>query len=30
MILDNYKIKMSKEFIEKHKTPYGVIGFRDI
>lgn len=22
--LDNYKIKMSKELIEKHKTPYGI------
>ena len=22
--LENYKIKMSKELIEKHKTPYGI------
>lgn len=22
--LDNYKINMSKELIEKHKTPYGI------
>lgn len=22
--LDNYKIRMSKELIEKHKTPYGI------
>ncbi|MBK5242621.1 hypothetical protein [Clostridium sp.] len=25
--LDNYKIKMSKELIEKHKTPYGIDRF---
>ncbi|MGY0373246.1 hypothetical protein [Clostridium sp. JNZ J1-5] len=25
--LDNYKIKMNKELIEKHKTPYGVDRF---